>query len=98
MGANKSRIQDLVDAGYLVRTRSDLPLSTVTSGDTSMLEAALESGAHLVSTDFPEVGMSARYGSDFVARFPDGNTVRCNPINAPRNCRDDRLEPNVRNR
>ena len=98
MGANKSRIQDLVDAGYLVRTRSDLPLSTVTSGDTSMLEAALESGAHLVSTDFPEVGMSARYGSDFVARFPDGSTIRCNPINAPRNCRDERLEPNVRNR
>lgn len=98
MGANKSRIQDLVDAGYLVRTRSDLPLSTVRSGDTTMLQAALDSGAHLVSTDFPEVGMSARYGSDFVARFPDGGTVRCNPINGPRNCRDDRLEPDVHGR
>jgi Phosphoinositide phospholipase C, Ca2+-dependent len=32
-----------------------LPLSTVRSGDTEMLEAALASGAHVISTDFPEV-------------------------------------------
>ena len=62
------------------------------SGDTAMLEAALASGAHLISTDFPEAGMSARYGSDFVARFPDGSTARCNPVNAPKNCRNDSLE------
>ncbi len=91
-GENIRKIQDLVRAGYLVRTRSDVPLSTVRSGDTTMLEAALASGAHLVSTDFPEVGMSARYGSDYVARFPDGSTIRCNPVNAPKSCRSDWLE------
>jgi hypothetical protein len=91
-GANTAQIQELVRAGYLVRTRSDLPLSTVKSGDTAMLEAALASGAHVISTDFPEVGMSARYGSDFVARMPDGGTVRCNPVSARRSCDDDRLE------
>src|SRR5918999_4218808 len=91
-GVNTAQIQDLVRAGYLVRTRSDLPLSTVTSGDTAMLEAALASGAHVISTDFPEVGMSARYNSDFVARMPDGGTVRCNPVSARRSCDDDRLE------
>jgi hypothetical protein len=90
--ANTAQIQELVRAGYLIRTRSDVPLGTVTSGDTAMLEAALASGAHLVSTDFPEIGMSARYGSDFVARLPDGGPARCNPVNAPRACRDDRLE------
>ena len=57
-----------------------------------MLEAALASGAQLISTDFPEVGMSARYDSDFVARLPVGGTARCNPVNAPRRCDDDRLE------
>jgi hypothetical protein len=36
--------------------------------------------------------MSARYGSDFVAQLPEGGTARCNPVNAPRKCRDDRLE------
>jgi Phosphoinositide phospholipase C, Ca2+-dependent len=90
--ANTAQIQDLVRDGYLVRTRSDVPLGTVTSGDTAQLAAALASGAQLVSTDFPEVGMSARYGSDFVARLPDGGPARCNPVNAGRRCRDDRLE------
>ena len=79
-------------SGYLVRTRSDLPLSTVLGGDDTQLEAALASGAQLISTDLPEVGMSARYDSDFVSRLPDGGPARCNPVNAPEGCRDDRLE------
>jgi Phosphoinositide phospholipase C, Ca2+-dependent len=91
-GANTAQIQDLVRKGYLVRTRSDLPLSTVRSGDTAMLQAALASGAHVISTDFPEVGMSARYGSDFVARLPEGVPARCNPVNARPNCKTKRLE------
>jgi hypothetical protein len=91
-GANTAQIADLVRTGYLVRTRSDLPLSTVRSGDTAMLEAALQSGAHVISTDFPEVGMSARYGSDFVARLPEDTAARCNPVNARANCKTKRLE------
>lgn len=86
------QIQDLVRRGYMIRTRSDLSLSTVRSGDTTLLERALASGAQLISTDFPTVGMSARYGTDFVARLPEGLPARCNPVNAPRNCRDQRLE------
>jgi Phosphoinositide phospholipase C, Ca2+-dependent len=92
LGANTARIQELVEQGYLVRTRSDLPLQTVRSGDTTMLEAALRSGAQMVSTDFPAVGMSARYGSEYVAQLPEGETARCNPVNAPRRCRSGRLE------
>jgi hypothetical protein len=91
-GANTAQIRDLVRAGYLVRTRSDVPLATVTSGDTEMLESALASGAQIISTDFPEVGMSARYDSDFFAALPNGLPARCNPVNAPRGCRDARLE------
>jgi Phosphoinositide phospholipase C, Ca2+-dependent len=91
-GANTAQIQELVRSGYLVRTRSDLPLSTVKAEDTAMLEAALQSGAHVISTDFPEVGMSARYDSDYVARLPEGGPARCNPVNARRNCHGDRLE------
>lgn len=91
-GANTAQIQDLVRKGYLVRTRSDLPLSTVTTGDTAMLDAALRSGAHVISTDFPEVGMSARYNSDFVASLPEGGPARCNPVNARPNCESERLE------
>ena len=91
-GENTAQIRRLVRQGYLVRTRSDEPLGTVTSGDTAQLRAALASGAHLVSTDFPEVGMSARYDSDFVVALPEGGPARCNPVNAPPRCRTRRLE------
>jgi hypothetical protein len=91
-GANLRRIRRLVRAGYLVRTRSDIPLATVTSGDRAQLRAALASGAQLVSTDFPEVGMSARYDSDYVVALPEGGPARCNPVIRPRGCRSRRLE------
>ncbi|GAA2102295.1 phosphatidylinositol-specific phospholipase C1-like protein [Streptomyces albiaxialis] len=80
-GLNKAKIQDLVKRGYYVRTRSDVPLVQATSGDTTMLRDALESGAQMVSTDFPVPGLAARYGSDYVAELPGGKTtVRCNPV------------------
>jgi hypothetical protein len=86
-GANLGQIRRLVRAGYLVRTRSDEPLATVLSGDTTQRRAALSSGAQLVSTDFPEVGMSARYDRDYVVALPGGESVRCNPVIRPRPCR-----------
>jgi Phosphoinositide phospholipase C, Ca2+-dependent len=91
--ANTAQIQELVRAGYLVRTRSDVPLTTILEGDVGQLQAALESGAQIVSTDFPVPGMAARYGSDFVAQLPGGGVARCNPVNAGRRCRDSELEP-----
>ncbi|MGH2822924.1 MAG: phosphatidylinositol-specific phospholipase C1-like protein, partial [Thermoleophilaceae bacterium] len=91
-GANLRQIRRLVRAGYLVRTRSDVPLGTVTSGDEAQLRAALGSGAQLVSTDFPEVGMSARYDSDYVVALPEGGPARCNPVIRPPACRSPRLE------
>jgi hypothetical protein len=92
-GANTRRIRDLVRRGYLVRTRADVPLTTVRSGDRTMLRRALASGAQIVSTDIPQVGMSARYGSRYVAELPGGGPARCNPVTARRACRSARLEP-----
>jgi hypothetical protein len=85
-----AEIPELVRRGYLVRTRSDVPLTTILNNDTTQLDAALSSGAQLISTDFPQVGQTARYDRDFVAEMPDGGTWRCNPVNAPRHCRLDR--------
>ncbi|MET0510859.1 MAG: Ca2+-dependent phosphoinositide-specific phospholipase C, partial [Thermoleophilaceae bacterium] len=92
-GANLAQIKALVRKGYLVRTRSDEPLATVLSEDMTRLRAALASGAQLVSTDFPEVGMSARYDRDYVAALPGGGPARCNPVIRPRPCRGPELEP-----
>jgi hypothetical protein len=91
-GTNTAEIQALVRDGYLVRTRSDVPLATVTANDPAMLQAALASGAQLISTDFPEIGMTGRYDSDYLARLPEDLPARCNPVNAPRGCDSDRLE------
>jgi len=91
-GGNEAVIRDLVERGYLVRTRSDEPLSTVKNRETSRRDTALASGAQIVTTDFPTVGMAARYDSDFVAELPGGVAVRCNPVSAPRRCRDAELE------
>jgi hypothetical protein len=91
-GANTAEIQALVRDGYLVRTRSDVPLATVTANDPAMLQAALASGAQLISTDFPQIGMTGRYDSDYVARLPGDPPARCNPVNAPRACVNFRLE------
>ena len=90
--AGLREIQRLVRAGYLVRTRSDIPLTTVTADDETQLRGALRSGAQLVSTDFPEVGMSARYDSNYVVSLPEGGPARCNPVIGPRGCRSRGLE------
>ncbi|MGP3988948.1 phosphatidylinositol-specific phospholipase C1-like protein [Streptomyces sp. 3N207] len=94
-GANKAVIRDLVQRGFFVRTRSDVPLDQARSGDTGMLRDALSSGAQMVSTDFPVPGMAARYGSDYVAELPGDRdrAVRCNPVTGPRHCPQGPLEP-----
>lgn len=92
-GANEATIRDLVKRGYIVRTRSDEPLKTVINNEFSRVRTALASGAQMVTTDFPSIGMAARYNSDFVAELPGNEPVQCNPVTAPRNCHDDRLEP-----
>jgi hypothetical protein len=91
-GTNTAEIQELVRQGYLVRTRSDVPLATVTANDPGMLASALASGAQLISTDFPQIGMTGRYDSDYVARLPEDLPARCNLVNARRNCDNEKLE------
>lgn len=91
-GDNLKLIQDLVKQGYFVRTRSDEPIQTVLQNSFVMHDAAFASGAQLISTDFPSVGMSARYNSSYVARFDGGATVRCNTLIGGKKCKNDDLE------
>lgn len=91
-GNGSAEIQRLVRKGYIVRTRADVPIDTVLNRTTEMRDRAFESGAQVVSTDFPAWGMSARWGRDYVARLEGGRVARCNPVVAPRGCRDEDLE------
>lgn len=94
-GEEQAVIREQVRKGYWVRTRCDIPIETVLSNDTtSMRDAAFSSGAQMVTTDWPVVGMSARYNVDYAVRWPGGKTARCNPVTSEGVCTNETvLEP-----
>ena len=87
---DEARIQALVKQGFIVRTRADADLIEARNNDTSRREIALRSGAQIVSTDF-EVAVPA-IGGDYVVQIPGGTPARCDPVNAPKNCRPSDVE------
>jgi hypothetical protein len=87
--ADAARIRDLVQRGFMVRTRADGDTKEARTGDTSQREAAIASGAHWVSTDFPEPDPAL--GSDYHVSLDD-RALACNPVTAPDACTTDALE------
>ena len=77
-----TRIRSAVDAGHMVRTRADANNIEPRVLDRSRAEAALESGAHWISTDFPRAPTEMLYG--FL--IPAGTPSRCHPFTAPTLC------------
>ncbi|MDO8910026.1 MAG: Ca2+-dependent phosphoinositide-specific phospholipase C [Pseudohongiella sp.] len=84
--ADEELIRAYVAAGYLVRTRSDIPVQEAVSGDTTRRNKALTSGAQYISTDYAEV---SPFGSGYQVVLPKPG--RCNPVSAPAGCRDEFL-------
>jgi hypothetical protein len=87
--ADPTLIRDVVQRGYLVRTRADEGTNQSRTGDVRQREAALASGAQYVSSDYPEP--DPRFTSYRVA-IPGGAPGRCNPVNAPSWCDSALLE------
>lgn len=87
----ETAIRKAVSDGYLVRTRADIPTEEARSGSTVRRDAAFRSGAHYVSTDYPE---ESPFGSGYRARLPgaEKSPARCNPVTAPPGCRNEWLE------
>lgn len=79
---DKDKIAALVKQGFIVRTFADKSLSASLAGDGSQLPHALESGAQILSTDFPAKIPETTY---FV-EIPGGTPSRCNPVSAPAEC------------
>jgi hypothetical protein len=92
LGNEEQQIRERVRSGFLIRTRADVPPAEGRTGSTARRDAAFRSGAQYVSTDYPE---PSPFGSGYIARLPgaDRFVARCNPVNAPRGCRDEWLEP-----
>lgn len=87
---DETKIQALVKQGFIVRTRADADLIEARNHDTSRREIALRSGAQIVSTDF-EAAVPA-IGGDYIVQIPGGTPARCDPVNAPKNCRPSDVE------
>ena len=77
------RIRAAVEDGILVRTRADADTVQARTGDTTMRDAALASGAQLVSSDY--LRPDPRF-TDYAVRLPGGVVARCNPVSAPAGC------------
>jgi hypothetical protein len=80
---------EAVEAGYLVRTRTDSPTADARLNLTADRDRAFASGAHYLSTDYYEP--STYFDSPYVVAFPDGAVGRCNPITAPSTCTAEQL-------
>ena len=77
--ARPDLIPSLVRKGYLIRTMTDPHPEGVRANDGSRWDAAMASGAQILSTDYPSREAA---GSGYSVRFDRGN-VRCNPVLKP---------------
>lgn len=75
----QQEIQDAVKKGFLVRARSDIETYEAKVNDYKRANAAFESGAQMISTDFFRPGNV--YGTSYVVKLPGGKEVRKNPVN-----------------
>jgi len=81
---NLDYIQNLVRQGFIVRTRADADTKEARSGDYTRLEAAIESGAQIISTDY--YVQDLRYESAYKVSLPGNTYSRCNPVLTTMNC------------
>ena len=85
-------IPELVQGGYVVRTRADSDTDEARTGDTTQRDAALASGAQWVSTDYADPDPRPAF-TDYTVELPGGAVARCNPVSAPDFCRDRGIAP-----
>ncbi|MNN41310.1 hypothetical protein D3C81_1554230 [compost metagenome] len=75
----QNEIQNLVKQGYIVRSRSDIETYEAKINDYTRADAAFNSGAQIISTDFFRPGNG--YHTSYYVKLPHGNPARSNPIN-----------------
>ncbi|MFT3764552.1 MAG: Ca2+-dependent phosphoinositide-specific phospholipase C [Minicystis sp.] len=88
-----ARITAALKGNLLIRSRADSDNDGPLEGDTTQRDAAIASGAHFISTDYPVavpgVPMS---GPPYVVEIPGGTPSRCNPLTAPQECASEDIE------
>jgi hypothetical protein len=74
-------VAKMAKAGYFIRTRADADLRGNLADKDARRDAALVSGAQILSTDFPSGEAQADTG--YVVEFPDAAQARVNPVTGP---------------
>ena len=82
---DEARIKQLVRNNFIVRTRADADVVEARENDVARRDLALQSGAQIVSTDFPVP--DPEINDQYFVQIPDGRPGRCNPVRAPADCR-----------
>ena len=75
---DRAAITALVKQGYIIRTRADSDTQEARRNDKSSFEAAEQSGAQIISTDY--YVKSTRFKSDYVISFDGGKYFRPDPV------------------
>ena len=88
--ADFDHIQQMVRAGFLVRTRADAGTKQARSNDGTTRDKALASGAQFVSTDYPEPDERL---SEYHVGFPNGVIARGNPVSGKPEWLEREFEP-----
>ena len=82
-----AEIQEAVSKGFIVRTRSDSNTDEARTGDYTIADAAIASGAQIISTDYyrpdPRSAVQGSGWTDFQVKLPGGTMFRINPVVAP---------------
>jgi hypothetical protein len=76
------RIQDLIQQGFIVRTRTDAEQGEAERNDTRRLQLAIASSAQILSTDYPLPHPETGYR----AIYPGGTPFACVESLAPPRC------------
>jgi hypothetical protein len=75
---DQDKIRQLVEEGYIVRTRADADTKEARNNDLSRFAAAQSSGAQIISTDY--YIKSTLFPSEYSVKFDDRSYFRKNPL------------------
>lgn len=75
---NQTLIKEYVKSGYIVRTRADSETIQARQNDFSQFEAAKNSGAQIISTDYYQ--KSSHFVSQYSVSFDNNTFIRKNPV------------------
>ena len=85
----QARTRKLLREHMIVRTQADADAVEARANDLTRATHAIESGAQVVATDYPVPDPTI---GPYVVKLPGTAIARCDPVTAPKTCRDRDLE------